>query len=186
MIKSVHMKRYKVGEDIITQGDYGASFFIITGPERDSEVVITVKKDDGTEREITHLSVGCFFGERPLINPPGTNSFAARSATIRPFNSEVEVAEVVPDQFEHWQPFRISLILGEVPLLQKLPKDSREALQGKLKFARYQPGEYLFKEGDEGDRFYMVIRGEVQISDRGNGPDKPPRILVNLGMCFRL
>ena len=29
--------------------------------------------------------------------------------------------------------------------------------------------------------FYMVVRGEVQLTDSKNGPDKPPRVLVTLG-----
>jgi CRP-like cAMP-binding protein len=71
------------------------------------------------------------------------------------------VLEVKGNVFEVWEPLRIALILGSVPLLQKLPKNAQEALQSKLKFASFQPGEFVFRKGQEGDRFYMIIHGEV-------------------------
>ena len=130
MVRSVVLRRFEsAAEAIVTQGDAdNSSFFIVTGPSDDSEVAITVRREGAggspEERDITHLGFGAYFGERPLINPPGSRNFAPRSATVRPAAhcGPVECAEVPVEAFKHWQPFRLSLILGDVPLLQKLPK----------------------------------------------------------------
>ena len=200
---------------IIKQGDReDASFYILVGPEDDSEVVVTELPDEmngsaaggnanefdiggddddhegeGQEREITHLGVGACFGERPLINPPGSSGFTPRASTIRPYGDRpITVAQVQLADFHIWQPLRLALILGDVPLLQKLPDFSRGILQERLHFVRYAPGEFVFREGDVGDCFYMLTRGEVQVTDQGYGPvpPNPPRVLVNLGegSCF--
>ena len=197
---------------IVKQGDWDdVNFYVVVGPDEDSEVVVTARPDeinglaagDSTsstnldddskaeeeEREITHLGVGACFGERPLINPPGSSGFMPRASTVRPYGDEpIVVAQVQVEDFHLWQPLRLALILGDVPLLQKLPDLSRGILQERLHFARYAPGEFVFHEGDTGDRFYMLTRGEVQVTDQGYGPvpPNPPRVLVNLGegSCF--
>ena len=188
MVKSAAVRTVPLGEDVMTQGAERASFFVVIGPDDDSEVVATVASAElGVEREIAHLGYGCYFGERALVNPPASLNYEARTSTVRPFTSAVDVAEITSEHFEAWQPLRLALILSDVPLLQKLPKIHRDAMQEKLKFSHFDPGTCLFNQGDEGDRFYMIIRGEVAIQDDFNGPPPAlPRVLVTLGEghCF--
>jgi hypothetical protein len=77
-------------ETIVVQGEVGESFFIVMGPEDDSEVVLsefdnntntivgsggggtaTVGTTNGlrSEKLIKHVGVGGLFGEKALINP---------------------------------------------------------------------------------------------------------------------
>ena len=206
---------------IVKQGDQvDTSFYIVVGPNADSEVVVTKRPDDTSslvaggkfdsssssrrsnlnnnnnnnnqrevEREISHLGVGACFGERVLINPPGSSSFAPCAFNVRPYGVQpVIVGQVQLADFHHWQTLRLVLILSDVPLLRKLPESIRNFLQERLHFARYAPGETVFQEGGVRGRFYMLMRGEVQVMDRGYGPvpPNPPRLLANLGegSCF--
>jgi CRP-like cAMP-binding protein len=66
-------KRYRPGEKVITQGEYGHTMFMIV--RGGLKVVLTL--EDGTEREISRLDrPGQFFGELSVI------SQARRSATV--------------------------------------------------------------------------------------------------------
>lgn len=208
---------------IVEQGDQvDTSFYIVIGPNADSEVVVTNRPDDTSslvaggkfdsssssrrsnlnnnnnnnnnnqrkvEREISHLGVGACFGERVLINPPSSSSFAPRAFNVRPYGVQpVVVGQVQLADFHHWQTLRLMLILSDVPLLRKLPESIRNILQERLHFARYAPGGTVFQEGGVRGRFYMLMRGEVQVMDQGYGavPPNPPRLLANLGegSCF--
>ncbi|ETO17344.1 cAMP-dependent protein kinase regulatory subunit (PKA regulatory subunit) [Reticulomyxa filosa] len=49
------------------------------------------------------------------------------------------------------------LILESVPLLSGLGKSEREKLAEGLKHQEFQKGEYIMKEGEEGDSFYIIV-----------------------------
>jgi serine phosphatase RsbU (regulator of sigma subunit) len=52
---------------------------------------------------------------------------------------------------------------ANVPLFQELPAPEVERLTDELRLVRLAPGEILFREGDPGDRFYVLAAGEVEI-----------------------
>lgn len=211
MVNSVTLRSCSPRDgSIVKQRDWDdASFYIVVGPYEDSEVVVITHPDEGgvfttndkaittenkskeesKEREIMHLGVGACFNGRSIIDPFNYSTTMPHASTVRPRGDQpVSVAKVELADFHLWQPLRLALIMAKIPLLQKLPESSRNVLQERLHFARYAPGEIVFQEGGARGRFYMLARGEVQVTDQGYGPvpPNPPRVLVNLGegSCF--
>ena len=58
-------------------------------------------------------------------------------------------------------------ILGAVPIFASLPGASLEHLAGRLVPMRLDAGTMIVREGDAGDRFYIVAEGTVEISEAG-------------------
>jgi MFS family permease len=58
-------------------------------------------------------------------------------------------------------------ILTSVPIFSPLPGTSLEHLAGRLVPLRLDPGEIIVREGDAGDRFYIVAEGTVEVSEGG-------------------
>jgi MFS family permease len=58
-------------------------------------------------------------------------------------------------------------LLTGVPLFAPLPGTSLEHIAGRLVPLRIEPGTVIVREGDAGDRFYVVVEGEVEISAEG-------------------
>jgi MFS family permease len=58
-------------------------------------------------------------------------------------------------------------ILASVPIFAPLPGGSLEHLAGRLTPLRLDPGTVIVREGDAGDRFYIVAEGEVEVSQDG-------------------
>lgn len=54
-------------------------------------------------------------------------------------------------------------ILGRVPLFQGLPRSDLERIAELVTPRDAKAGEFLFREGDAGDKFYMVVRGAVEV-----------------------
>lgn len=54
-------------------------------------------------------------------------------------------------------------VLGRVPLFQGLPRADLERIAGLVHPRELQEGEFAFREGDPGDRFYIVHSGAVEI-----------------------
>ena len=58
-------------------------------------------------------------------------------------------------------------ILAAVPIFAPLPGGSLEHLAGRLVPMRLEAGTMIVREGDSGDRFYIVAEGEVEVSQSG-------------------
>ena len=53
--------------------------------------------------------------------------------------------------------------LGQVPLFQSLPQAELEHLASLMQICSLHAGEILFREGEQGDHFYVIDNGEVEI-----------------------
>lgn len=53
-------------------------------------------------------------------------------------------------------------VLERVPLFQGLPRSDLEQIAGLVKRRELEAGEFLFREGDAADRFYIVATGAVE------------------------
>lgn len=58
-------------------------------------------------------------------------------------------------------------ILEAVPIFAPLPGGSLEHLAARLVPLRIEPGTVIVREGDEGDRFYMLVEGTLEVSQEG-------------------
>ena len=54
-------------------------------------------------------------------------------------------------------------VLGRVPLFQGLPRSDLERIAELVQPREVNAGEFLFREGDPGDKFYIVYDGAVEI-----------------------
>jgi hypothetical protein len=58
-------------------------------------------------------------------------------------------------------------ILSSIPIFTPLPGTSLEHLAGRLVPLRVDAGTVIVREGDPGDRFYIVAEGDVEVSADG-------------------
>ena len=58
-------------------------------------------------------------------------------------------------------------LLRSLPIFRPLPAPIIEELAGKLVVVSASPGDEVIREGDAGDRFYLIGSGEVDISSKG-------------------
>ncbi len=54
-------------------------------------------------------------------------------------------------------------LLAQVPLFDGLPEAELRRLAGSLRTCSFSPGEVLFREGEIGDSFYIVRRGQIEV-----------------------
>jgi MFS family permease len=58
-------------------------------------------------------------------------------------------------------------LLTGVPIFAPLPGTALEHIAGRLVPLRIEPGTVILREGDAGDRFYVIVEGEVEVSAEG-------------------
>lgn len=63
-------------------------------------------------------------------------------------------------------------LLAEHPFFKNLEKDYLELIVGCASNVRFEPGQFIFREGEEANQFYIVRQGKVaiEISPPGGDP----------------
>jgi MFS family permease len=67
-------------------------------------------------------------------------------------------------------PERELALLRDIPIFAPLPPVTLEQLASNLSHVRVAAGDVVFREGDHGDRFYVVEKGEVTVEPEGRPP----------------
>src|SRR5207248_751006 len=98
-----------------------------------------------------------WLGIETALIATGTALVALVALLWRPL-SAIDRSAVAPEASE-------LRILSSVPIFAPLPGMSLEHLAGRLVPLRLDAGTVIVRQGDSGDRFYMVAEGEVEISE---------------------
>jgi len=181
-------ERYRAGTVIIRQGDRGDRFFLIV--HGTVEVLqapgypVSALRAASPFGRVAVLGPGDYFGELALLHD------APWDATVRAL-SQVEVLELTADDFEllvgpTWEckermqgACNLRDEVSQSPLFEHLSPAERDLLVCRFQEESFEPGELILRQGDEGDRFYVLCEGHVQV--RRSDPGEAERILADLG-----
>eukprot|EP00752_Nemacystus_decipiens_P001573 g1534.t1 len=166
------------GEVIFRQGDLSETLYFMLGPSTDPEadghddeyILLTTETNEKVDEpeggggdepkwELPFIPSQRFFGEEGLIYSKDYR----RSCTVRAAVG-LSLAVLHWPAFPHWWDFRLYLLMKKVSLLAKLPCRAQTAVLHALQYADYDPGELIIREGETGDKFYMITRGTVTVT----------------------
>ena len=179
VIGAMDEKRFKSGEDVITQGDKGDCLFFVENGNLDCYKQFS----KGTEPVLVKkYQPGDSFGELALLyNAP-------RAATIRAVSDEVITWMLDRETFNHIvrdaaqkKREKYENFLKKVEILSTI--DSYEIMQisDAIKSATYQKDDYIIREGEMGDVFYILEEGEC-VATKTLEPGKPDTVIKDYGV----
>lgn len=188
LMDTLELVSFSAGQNVFEYGDSSTDLYIIVSAEDcvdSTRVAVIGRSTEGKERLLTYLYRGQYFGQMFFL----TKQPRVRSATIRiPLLTDCEepspsvvLAKLTSEHFDEWQTFRKVLITKTVPLIQWLPKDRRTELLSQMETEHYNANDYIIKQGESGDKFFIVLSGSVRVVDEVSS-----RLLVTLreGHCF--
>ena len=140
-----------------------------------------------------HFGAGDYFGEQALlVDEPRAASVVATSASASCLvvnraafelattgtASSVNVAHSrskATNEIESgWRRQRFRRELASVPLLAELDERERDTLAARCARVTFQPGAKIMRQGDEGDKFYILLKGSavaLKRDGKGSGGD---------------
>eukprot|EP00405_Crypthecodinium_cohnii_P011866 CAMPEP_0206435200 /NCGR_PEP_ID=MMETSP0324_2-20121206/9687_1 /ASSEMBLY_ACC=CAM_ASM_000836 /TAXON_ID=2866 /ORGANISM="Crypthecodinium cohnii, Strain Seligo" /LENGTH=485 /DNA_ID=CAMNT_0053902011 /DNA_START=72 /DNA_END=1529 /DNA_ORIENTATION=+ len=161
-------KLAKAGERLIQEGDDGDVMYIIEKGVADCK-----KKLSGEEKVVKVCGEGDFFGELALLyNCPRAASVDAREdLTLWQLDRETFthlVRDASMKKREQYEKF-----LKSVQILKNLGTYELSQLADSLQKQAVKTGDVVIKQGDEGDRFYLVEDGELVVATKsGDSADR--------------
>jgi cAMP-dependent protein kinase regulator len=161
------------GDMIITQGQAGDSIFIIVS----GQVSIFRRDEDKNEVWITNLGEGSFFGEFGYFS--GQKRFASVKAVEETTLLEIARKSLEAVTAKHPRVREVLLkfykerildtLLAISPLFCVLSPEERTRLMKEVSFSTHEKTTNIVREGDPGDRMYVIISGEVEVTTEKEG-----------------
>jgi len=178
-------KSFKRGHTVIKQGDIGHQFFVVQSGMLDIFINLTGKGDVQLEEKQVGVPYrrGGAFGELALLYE------SPRAATIRASEDcilwiitrtafkglQLHIEQEAHERkLKQLQSVRIGKkVLGEVMDLSQL-----ESMAMATQYQKFHAGATIVHEGENGNTFYMITKGEVDVYKHSAGP-KP---IASLGL----
>jgi CRP-like cAMP-binding protein len=188
IIEHLDVRSYEPNEYIVTEGDPGDSFFVITQGE-----AIVVKEDyAGLSVELTTLLEGAFFGEFAyLTGSTRTASVVAKNAVEVLELSRAGMDALVqehPRLEEFLQQFYkdrvLHTILAISPLFEPFSAAEKQHLIRQFKFAQVPADTVLIEQDTDGTGLFIIMHGEVEVLRTGDDGQKNQVATMRAGEFF--
>ena len=179
VIGAMEEKRFKSGDDVIVQGEQGDCLYFVESGNLDcykqfakGEKPILVKK----------YQPGDSFGELALLyNAPRAASIKAVSNEVitwvldrETFNNIVkDAAQKKREKYENF--------LKKVEILSTIEPYELMQISDAIKSATYQKDDYIIREGEMGDVFYILEEGEC-VATKTLEPGKADTVIKDYGV----
>ena len=158
VIDSFEEKNYKAGENVITQGEEGDVLYLVDSGELDCEKVFKAG-DPPTYLKTYHA--GESFGELALLyNAPRASTIRAKTDSTcwaldrECFNNIVKDAAMKKrEKYEN--------TLKKVEILKSIDPYELGQICDALKTENFEKGDYIIKQGEQGDVFYILDDGKA-------------------------
>ncbi|MCP4605170.1 MAG: cyclic nucleotide-binding domain-containing protein [Proteobacteria bacterium] len=162
------LRSYANGKDVIRQGDKGDTFFVV---DRGETAVIVAEKS-GLEHTVATLGPGDGFGELALIDK------GLRTATVRA-HGELKVVAIERESFlgvleraaipieSVTALIRATHTLLASDVFSNMAPSALARIVGMCDRKQYSKNEVIIREGEPGEKFYLIESGTVAIQKEG-------------------
>lgn len=168
IVNQLKLRRFRVGECVLLEGEPGDEFFFIrTGR---AEVL---KLDKEWPRQLATLGRGDCFGEMALLDDQPRQASVRALTTLEVYSlNRATFQSIVGPQLRRYGLTRQRLEeraeLARVALFRDTPSYDLDPILDRLVALEADSGTDIIREGEAGDRFYIIRRGRVDVLRTAN------------------
>ena len=161
------------GEMIIREGEVGTEFYLVVV----GAFHVLGRAFDGTDLVSARLETGSCFGEQALL----TEAATPRSASVRAVTRGrlLVFSDLALKEAGETDAFLLASLrkTGETHMAEraKLYRDrilTDLGIRGSYTIEHFEADQYVFHEGEPGDKIYLIIAGQALVTRRRGGTDQ--------------
>ncbi|MBQ4437425.1 cyclic nucleotide-binding domain-containing protein [bacterium] len=184
LCRHIKLRRFMKNSPIVRQGDAGDNFYTIVS----GKAKIVVTGNNGAEKILGTLSTGDSFGETALIEKgPRTASIITLTQTAVFEISREGFEKFLASNTENREKITGKIRLGKMLLASSvfsfMSQKQISYLIKNLKPEKIKAGTVVFKQGDEGNKFYLIQEGNIHL-ERFDNSLKTLDIVLKPGNFF--
>ncbi len=166
LAEAAHEEAYPAFSNVVEIGQDSDRFFIV----QSGEISVLNPDDDGKMKRVARLGPADYFGETGLLDLTTRNATvrvgAMRPAVLLSFERTTFERIIAPHigafRGRQVQARRRSTLEG-LPLFSALGSDELDRVAHVVKEHRVPEGTTVVRQGDPGDRFYIVVSGQLEV-----------------------
>eukprot|EP00933_Yihiella_yeosuensis_P040289 TRINITY_DN34569_c0_g1_i1.p1 TRINITY_DN34569_c0_g1~~TRINITY_DN34569_c0_g1_i1.p1 ORF type:complete len:718 (-),score=206.55 TRINITY_DN34569_c0_g1_i1:85-2238(-) len=168
VIDAMQPKDFESGATVITQGEDGDNFYIINEGTFD----VYVARGNATPEKVLEYKPGDMFGELALLyNAPRAATVKATSSS-KVWALDAESFRIMLTTSESIKLSKYEDFLGAIDIFKSLTKFELQKLSDLVDQDDHDDGEDIFKQDDEGAKFYILEEGEAKAYMTGPDGEK--------------
>ena len=174
VINAMEEKRFKKGENIITQGDNGDCLYFV-----EEGNLNCYKKFQGSSEPklVKQYQPGDAFGELALLyNAPRAATITAESDNVITWVLDRETFNHIVKEAAQKKREKYETFLKNVEILSTIEPYELMQISDALKTATFKKGDFIIKEGEMGDVFYILEEGKCEAT-KTLEPGKPDTVI---------
>lgn len=171
VLNAMEEHTYKKGDTVIKQGDDGDVLYCVDSGSLKCFRVMS-KEEPAPGTFLKTYGPGDSFGELALLyNAPRAASIIAEVDSVL-FSQDRECFSNIVKEATIKRRQRFEEFVNKVELLQDLDPYERGQLADCLTTQTYQKGDTIIKQGDVGERFYLIESGTAKAVKTGSGKEE--------------
>ena len=175
VIDSMMDEEFEEGDDIMAQGEAGDKFYVL----EEGTVDILINNN-----VVATLNQGSSFGDLALMynSPRAATIRAATECTCWTLEKKFFRQAMVTSSSN--QTGNLASFLGKLKLFESLNMESLSHLAKSLTLKTYGDEDYIIKQGEIGEQFFVIYKGKVLITKTGDDGIEVPLITLGEGNVF--
>jgi len=168
---------HEMGETILNKGDNGEYFYLVYS----GQVKVLDFNADKEEIIIAQLGKGDFFGERSLLKgEPASSSIKTDTQTVLARLSKSDFMELIEKESDFSYYIQnylfnraVQSFLRKFSVFGELSAKETSVWIKSLQFENVvKQGDWVFKQGDEADKFYVIVGGRADVIINSDGKNQ--------------
>ncbi|MGE6757209.1 cyclic nucleotide-binding domain-containing protein [Corallococcus interemptor] len=168
LVEALEVRAFWPGQRVVEEGQPGDSMFALV----EGRAEVTRRVEGNARQVVATLGPGDFFGEVALVSEgPRLASVEVRERSVllefkRQSLARVSAAHPEVDAAVHafYQRRLVENLLRTSPLFTNLSPALKQAMSREFDLRAVPAGQVLLTQGQPGDAFYLLLRGQVQLS----------------------
>lgn len=164
IIDAMRIRNFTANETVIKQGDNGEELFVVS----EGQLKCCKRFEDTNEVYLRNYEVGQVFGELSLFyNTPRAASIYAVTASVC-FSLDRETFTLIVKRSAIDKRANMEETIKKIDILKGLTYVEICKITDCLQTEKYKKGDYIVKEGDDGDKMYFIQQGGAVALKRDN------------------
>ncbi len=175
VVDSMVDEYFEPGEDIIVEGNVGDKYYILEDGQ--CEIVIN-------DNIVGTIPKANSFGDLALMynSPRAATIRATTDCTCWSLQKKFFRQAMVTSSSN--QTGNLAQFLGKLKLFESLNLELLSQLAKSLTLKTYNDNDYIIKQGEIGEQFYVIYKGKVRITKTGDDGKEIPLITLGEGAVF--
>ncbi|NXQ86031.1 KGP2 kinase, partial [Nyctibius grandis] len=170
MVECMYERTFQQGSYVIRQGEPGNHIFVL------KEGSLEVFQEN---KLLSSIPVWAAFGELAILYNCTRTASVKAITNVKTWALDREVFQNIMRVTAQTRQEQYRNFLRSVSLLKNLPEDKLTKIMDCLEVEYYDKGDYVIREGEEGNTFFIIAKGKVIVT-QSTADHSQPQLIKNL------